>query len=82
MVKTFQALVISSMAILALPCGARAQSCAAGPATVQILGSGGPALNPERASASYLLRVDGKGDIYAEGVDELIFGRLSNVLEG
>jgi arsenite oxidase small subunit len=30
----------------------------------------------------YLLRVDTKGDIYAEGVDELIYGRLSNVLEG
>lgn len=28
----------------------------------------------------YALRVDGKGDIYAEGVDELLFGRLSNVL--
>ena len=27
------------------------------------------------------LRVDGQGDIYAEGVDELIYGRLSNVLE-
>jgi arsenite oxidase small subunit len=26
------------------------------------------------------LRVDDKGDIYAEGVDELIYGRLSNVL--
>ncbi len=26
------------------------------------------------------LRVDGQGDIYAEGVDELIYGRLSNVL--
>ena len=23
-----------------------------------------------------------KGDIYAEGVDELLYGRLSNVLEG
>ena len=30
----------------------------------------------------YLLRVDGKGDIYAEGIDELLYGRLSNVLEG
>ena len=30
----------------------------------------------------YLLRVDVKGDIYAEGVDELLYGRLSNVLEG
>ena len=29
----------------------------------------------------YLLRVDAKGDIYADGVDELIYGRLSNVLE-
>ena len=28
----------------------------------------------------YLLRVDDKGDIYAEGVDELLYGRLSNVL--
>ncbi|MDI4663433.1 arsenate reductase (azurin) small subunit [Xanthobacter autotrophicus] len=28
----------------------------------------------------YALRVDAKGDIYAEGVDELIYGRLSNVL--
>ncbi|WP_306251612.1 arsenate reductase (azurin) small subunit [Parvularcula sp. IMCC14364] len=30
----------------------------------------------------YLLRVDDKGDIYAEGVDELLYGRVSNVLEG
>ena len=30
----------------------------------------------------YLLRVDAKGDIYAEGIDELLYGRLSNVLEG
>lgn len=29
----------------------------------------------------FLLRVDGSGDIFAEGVDELIYGRLSNVLE-
>lgn len=28
----------------------------------------------------YQLRVDEKGDIHAEGVDELIYGRLSNVL--
>ena len=28
----------------------------------------------------YSLRVDAKGDIYAEGVDELLYGRLSNVL--
>ena len=28
----------------------------------------------------YVLRVDEAGDIYAEGVDELLYGRLSNVL--
>jgi arsenite oxidase small subunit len=28
----------------------------------------------------FMLRVDDKGDIYAEGADELIYGRLSNVL--
>lgn len=28
----------------------------------------------------YVLRVDDEGDIYAEGVDELLYGRLSNVL--
>ena len=28
----------------------------------------------------YVLRVDDKGDIYAEGVDELLYGRLSNIL--
>jgi len=28
----------------------------------------------------YALRIDEKGDIYAEGLDELLYGRLSNVL--
>ena len=28
------------------------------------------------------LRIDDKGDIYAEGADELIYGCLSNVLQG
>jgi len=28
----------------------------------------------------YTLRVDDAGEIYAEGVDELLYGRLSNVL--
>ena len=30
----------------------------------------------------YQLQVDAKGDIYAVGIDELLYGRLSNVLEG
>ena len=28
----------------------------------------------------YALRIDDKGDIFAEGLDELLYGRLSNVL--
>ena len=28
----------------------------------------------------YALRVDARGDVYAEGVDELLYARLSNVL--
>lgn len=28
----------------------------------------------------YALRVDAKGDVFAEGIDELLYGRLSNVL--
>jgi arsenite oxidase small subunit len=28
----------------------------------------------------YTLRIDANGDIYAEGLDELLYGRLSNVL--
>lgn len=30
--------------------------------------------------AQYTLRVDANGDIFADGVDELLYGRLSNVL--
>ena len=35
--------------------GATAQTCAGNPVAVQILGSGGPIFNAQRASASYLL---------------------------
>jgi arsenite oxidase small subunit len=28
----------------------------------------------------YMLRIDANGNIYAEGIDELLYGRLSNVL--
>src|SRR6266566_2711029 len=52
--------ITCAMAALALPSGASAQSCAPGPAMVQILGSGGPAINRERASASYLLWLGGQ----------------------
>jgi ribonuclease BN (tRNA processing enzyme) len=60
MIKRFRSFIMCSMLVLAAPSAATAQSCAAGPATVQILGSGGPFINRERASASYLLWVGGQ----------------------
>jgi hypothetical protein len=58
--RFFAPVVVGGAMILATPSVALAQSCAAGAATVQILGSGGPALSPERASASYLLWINGQ----------------------
>src|SRR5216683_959729 len=48
---------ISLLAFLSIPSNASAQTCAGSPVAVQILGSGGPAINPERSSAGYLLWV-------------------------
>ena len=45
------------LAAVLISTNATAQSCAANPVSVQILGSGGPAINRERASTSYLLWV-------------------------
>jgi ribonuclease BN (tRNA processing enzyme) len=42
---------------------ASAQSCSTSPVAVQILGSGGPRINPSRASSSYLLWLDGHARI-------------------
>lgn len=49
--------IICLLGLLAIPTSASAQSCAGSPVAVQILGSGGPSINPERASAGYLLWV-------------------------
>jgi ribonuclease BN (tRNA processing enzyme) len=49
--------VISLLALVSLASNAAAQTCVGNPVAVQILGSGGPAINPERASAGYLLWV-------------------------
>src|SRR5579862_1473888 len=58
--RCLRSLIMCGALVLAVPTGAMAQSCAAGPATVQILGSGGPAFNSARASAGYLLWIDGE----------------------
>jgi ribonuclease BN (tRNA processing enzyme) len=60
MIKLLRFFMMCGMLVFAVPSGASAQSCAAGPVTLQILGSGGPAINSERASTSYLLWIDGK----------------------
>ncbi|HEY6255264.1 MAG TPA: MBL fold metallo-hydrolase [Xanthobacteraceae bacterium] len=54
------------MVVLTVPSVAVAQSCVAGPATVQILGSGGPAINRDRASAGYLLWIDGQAKMLVD----------------
>ena len=71
-----RALVVAAM-MLATRSAALAQSCAPGPATVQILGSGGPAINPERASSSYLLWVGGRARMLVDmgGGGYLRFGQ-------
>ena len=49
--------IVSLLALLSIISNASAQTCVGSPVAVQILGSGGPAINPERASAGYLLWV-------------------------
>ncbi len=52
-----RSMIVCLLAALSVPSGASAQSCAGNPVAVQILGSGGPAVNANRASASYVLWV-------------------------
>jgi ribonuclease BN (tRNA processing enzyme) len=77
MIKFLRAFITCCTAVLAAPSGALAQSCAVGPVTVQILGSGGPAINRERASASYLLWVGGQARMLVDlgGGTYLRFGQ-------
>lgn len=51
----FQVRMALLLAALAISGKAAAQSCSGSPVAVQILGSGGPMINPDRASTSYLL---------------------------
>ena len=56
-------LLICLFVMLAFSATASAQSCTGTSLAVQILGSGGPQIKPDRASASYLLWVDDKARI-------------------
>jgi ribonuclease BN (tRNA processing enzyme) len=55
--------LIGLFILLALSSTASAQSCAGTSLAVQILGSGGPQIKPDRASASYLLWADDKARV-------------------
>jgi ribonuclease BN (tRNA processing enzyme) len=52
-----RSVIVCLLALFSIPSVAAAQSCAGNPVAVQILGSGGPAINRDRASASYVLWV-------------------------
>ena len=58
--------ILCGMFALPLPSSASAQTCAAGPTTIQILGSAGPRLTPDRASSAYLLWVGGKAKMLVD----------------
>lgn len=66
MLTLFRSVILSGIVAVAISSGAAAQSCAPGPAIVEILGSGGPALSRERASSSYLLWVDGQAKMMVD----------------
>jgi ribonuclease BN (tRNA processing enzyme) len=58
--------LLELLAISLSSLGASAQSCSADPVAVQILGSGGPRLNPFRSSSSYLLWLNGQARILVD----------------
>ena len=53
-------------AFLFVPMTAIAQGCSGDEVAVQILGSGGPGINPDRADASYLLWIDGRARLLVD----------------
>lgn len=58
--------IVALLALISIPSNAAAQSCAADPVAVQILGSGGPVANVDRASAGYLVWLDGRARILVD----------------
>ena len=55
-----RSVAVALFAVILFPAGASAQNCEPGSVAVQILGSGGPRINPFRSSTSYLLWVGDK----------------------
>jgi len=61
-----RSILVGLLAITLIPVGASAQNCGAGSIAVQILGSGGPRVNPFRSSTSYLLWVGGRARVLVD----------------
>jgi ribonuclease BN (tRNA processing enzyme) len=61
-----RSVIVCLLALLSIPSNASAQSCVANPVAVQILGSGGPAINRDRASTSYLLWIGAQARILVD----------------
>jgi ribonuclease BN (tRNA processing enzyme) len=78
-----QPVIICLFGLLLSCVSASAQSCGSSPVAVQILGSGGPRLNPSRASSSYLLWLDGHARILIDmgGGAQQRFGQSEAKLE-
>jgi ribonuclease BN (tRNA processing enzyme) len=58
--------IVGLLALVSIPRSASAQSCMANPIAVQILGSGGPAINRDRASTSYLVWVGAQAKVLVD----------------
>jgi ribonuclease BN (tRNA processing enzyme) len=61
-----RAVIICLLALCSMSSSASAQSCGANPIAVQILGSGGPMINRDRASTSYLLWINAQARILVD----------------
>jgi ribonuclease BN (tRNA processing enzyme) len=58
--------IVCLLALLSISSNASAQSCLGNPVAVQILGSGGPRISPDRASTSYLLWIDAQARVLVD----------------
>jgi ribonuclease BN (tRNA processing enzyme) len=61
-----RAVIVCLLGFLSISSDASAQSCVGNPVAVQILGSGGARINPDRASTSYLLWVGAQAKILVD----------------
>ena len=81
--QTLPRLAATCFAISAVATRAPAQACDASGMAVQVLGSGGPRINRDRASTGYLVWLGGKGKILVDagGGTFLRFGQAGGRLE-